>query len=155
MNVERVTQEVPVNPEANKRVVASFDAVLNTAELDRLDELCTPDMVNHSLAATRSAGLAGTREYLSTGGRSWQTDRWQESAVVAEGDLVVQFGVRHGTWPGGPFRGFEMPAGEYTREMAVMYRLVGGRIVERWAVRDDLGTLLQLGGLKPPSPAPA
>jgi predicted SnoaL-like aldol condensation-catalyzing enzyme len=144
-----------VNLDANKRVVASFDAVLNTGELDRLDELCTPDMVNHSLGASRSPGLAGTREYLGTGGRSWKSDSWRESAVVAEGDLVVQFGVRRGTWPGGPFGGFEMPAGEYTREMAVMYRLIDGRIAERWAVRDDLGTLIQLGALTPQSPAPA
>lgn len=26
-----------------------------------------------------------------------------------------------------------------------MYRLAGGRIAERWAVRDDLGMMLQLG----------
>ena len=29
-----------------------------------------------------------------------------------------------------------------------------GRIAERWAVRDDLGTLIQLGALTPRSPAP-
>jgi hypothetical protein len=28
--------------------------------------------------------------------------------------------------------------------------VVGGKLVERWAVRDDLGTLVQLGIIDPP-----
>jgi predicted ester cyclase len=65
--------------------------------------------------------------------------------VVAEGDHVVQYGIREGYWPGGSFRGVQIPAGDYTREVAFMYRLEGGRIAERWAVRDDLGMMQQLG----------
>jgi hypothetical protein len=30
-----------------------------------------------------------------------------------------------------------------------MYRLAGERIAERWAVRDDLGMMLQLGAFTP------
>lgn len=133
----------------NKTVVDRFEAVLNTQDLSQLDELCTPDMVNHTLAPGRPAGLEGTREFLGTAGRAWQADRWQHKMVVAEGDFVVQYGVREGNWPGGPFRGIELPAGDYTRDFAVMYRLVDGRIAERWAVRDDLGMMLQLGALHP------
>jgi predicted ester cyclase len=52
-----------------------------------------------------------------------------------------------GHWPGGSFRGIEIPTGPYSREFAVMYRFVDGRIAERWAVRDDLGMMQQLGAL--------
>ncbi|MGH8937054.1 MAG: ester cyclase [Acidimicrobiia bacterium] len=138
-----------MSTERNKQLVDHFDAVLNTRDLGQLDELCMPDMINHTLAPGRPSGLAGTREFLSTAGRAWQTDRWREKVVVAEGDFVVQYGVREGTWPGGPFRGFDLPAGDYTRDFAAMYRLVDGRIAERWAVRDDLGMMVQLGGLQP------
>jgi hypothetical protein len=41
--------------------------------------------------------------------RSMVTD--QNVIVVGEHDLVVQFGVRQGTWPGGFFRGFDIPGG--------------------------------------------
>ncbi|HEY6688585.1 MAG TPA: hypothetical protein VI094_20515 [Propionibacteriaceae bacterium] len=34
-----------------------------------------------------------------------------KSFVVAEGDMVVQFGTRELIWPGGAFLGFEAPAG--------------------------------------------
>ncbi len=135
--------------EDNKRVVERFDALINTQELDQLEELCTPDMVNHTLAPGRPPGLEGTREFLRTAGhQQWKTD-WRSVTVIAEGDFVVQFGVREGHWPGGSFRGIEVPPGDYTRDFAAMYRLADGRIAERWAVRDDLGMMLQLGAIVP------
>jgi len=78
-----------------------------------------------------------------------QASGWRQSVVVAENDLVIQYGIREGEWPGASFRGFQIPAGPYTREVAFMYRLAGGRITERWAVRDDLGMMLQLGAVTP------
>ena len=128
----------------NKAVVERFDALLNSADLDELDVLCTPEMTNHALAPDRPAGLAGTREFLRAAAR-FRSDRWRELTVVAEGDYVVQYGVRAGQWPGGPFLGISAPAGPYARGTAFMYRLVDGRIAERWAVRDDLGMIRQLG----------
>jgi hypothetical protein len=64
--------------------------------------------------------------------------RWLKSIVVAEGDMVVQFRSQERTWPGGSFLGFETPPGTATRDVAFAYRLVDGRIAERWAIRDDL-----------------
>ncbi len=78
-----------------------------------------------------------------------QASRWRQSAVVAENDLVVQHGIREGQWPGASFRGIQVPAGPYTREVAFVYCIAGGRIAERWAVRDDLGMMLQLGAFTP------
>jgi predicted ester cyclase len=138
----------------NLSVVERFDAILNSGQLGELDELCSPDMVNHALAPTRPTGLEGTREWLSTEGKKFLSFRWQDLTVVAEDDLVVQFGVRGGTWPGGPFRGFDVPAGSYARDTAFMYRLADGRIVERWAVNDHLAMLLQLGAIPTPASAP-
>ncbi len=135
--------------EHNKRVVERFDALINTQELSQLEELCTPDMINHALAPGRPPGLEGTREFLLTAGhQQWKTD-WRSVTVVAEGDFVAEFGVREGHWPGGSFRGIDVPPGDYTRDFAAMYRLTGGRIAERWAVRDDLGMMLQLGAFTP------
>jgi predicted ester cyclase len=131
------------------QVVERFDALLNRDDSAELEALCTPDMVNHSLADTRPPGLAGTRDFLSTDGRRLRTERWQELHVVAANDLVVQFGVRAGDWPGGTLRGITMPPGPYTRPAAFMYRITDRRISERWAVNDHLTMLLQLGGALP------
>ena len=47
-----------MNTETNKALVERLDAILNTGDLGQLDELCSPDMVNHSLAPSRPPGLA-------------------------------------------------------------------------------------------------
>lgn len=133
---------------ANKKVIEHFDALLGVRDLSNLDVLCTPGMINHALAPMRPQGLAGTREFLQTAGAGqFNSHRWDELTVVAEGDFVVQFGQRGGDWPGGKFLGIDAPAGSYSRGFAAMYRLQAGRIAERWAVRDDLGMLRQLGAL--------
>jgi predicted ester cyclase len=140
-----------MSTETNKALVERLDAILNAGELGQLDELCSPDMVNHSLAPSRPPGLAGTRQWLATEGRKFASFRWRELLVVAEGDLVVQFGVRGGHWPGGAFQGFDVPADPYHRDTAFMYRIAGDRIVERWAVNDHLAMLLQLGAITNPT----
>lgn len=141
-----------VDIKRNKAVVAEFDELGNgSGDLGRLDVLCTPDMVNHALAPHMPAGIEGTRQFLMSARRDRHPARWVESRTVAEGDLVVQFGVREHEWPGGSFRGFDVPSGTFTRDVAFAYRLVDGRIAERWAVRDDLATLLQLGALETPT----
>jgi predicted ester cyclase len=138
----------------NKAVVEEFDQLGNRGgDLSRLDALCKPDIVNHALAPGRPPGLEGTREFLRAAQRDVHGARWLESFMVAENNLVVQFGSREHHWPGGQFRGFDTPAGKYIRDTAFAYRLIDGRIAERWAIRDDLAMLLQLGALRPPGHA--
>jgi predicted ester cyclase len=144
-----------MDTERHKQVLERFDALLGAEDLTELDQLCTPDLVNHALAPDRPTGLAGTREFLqSHGRRSFADHAWHELVVVAEGAYVVQFGKRGGHWPGGPFLGIETPAGPYSRDFMAAYRFEAGRIAERWAIRDDLGMLRQLGALHQYDPGP-
>ena len=136
-----------MNSQRNKDVVRRLDELTSGGDLRQLDELCTPDMINHALAPGRPSGIEGTRQFLASPRRSQTAGRWVSSVVVTEGDFVVQFGVRAGEWDGASFRGLSVPPGSYTRDVAFMYLLVDGRIAERWAVRDDLGMMLQLGAL--------
>lgn len=133
--------------ERNKELIRQFDEAVATADVDALDDLCTQDMVNHALAPDRPKGLEGTREFLRTGMSQFQADGWTDSVMVAEGDFVVQFGMRTGTWRGGAFLGFDANPGPYSRQVAFCYRIQDGKIAERWAMRDDVTMLRQLGAL--------
>jgi predicted ester cyclase len=136
-----------MSTDLNRSVVERFDRLFGAANLDGLDELCTPDMVNHSLAPTRPQGLAGTREFLAKSAAQFGDTGWGSLQVIAEADFVVQHGQRQGNWKGGPFFEFDLHAGPYSREVAFIYRLNAGRITDRWAIRDDLTMLRQLGGI--------
>ena len=133
----------------NKEVVANFDELGNRrGDLPVLDERCTADMVNDALAPDRPAGLEGTREFPRAARRDLHGGGWITSSVIAEAESVVQFGSLELTWPGGSLLGFETPAGVAVRDVAFAYRVVGGRIAEGWAIRDDLSMLVQLGALQ-------
>jgi predicted ester cyclase len=129
----------------NRSVVERFDALFGKTDLTELDELCTPDMVNHALAPDRPQGLAGTRQFLTQSATRFGDAGWSTLQVVAEGDFVVQHGVRGGRWRGGDLFGFDLQPGDYRREVVFLYRFSDGRIADRWAVRDDLSMLRQLG----------
>jgi predicted ester cyclase len=131
----------------NREAVKRFDGLFGSPDLGVLDELCTPDMANHSLAPTRPQGLAGTRQFLTEAAARFGDNGWSNLRVIAEGDFVVQHGTRSGQWQGGQLFGFDCHAGAYTREVVFLYRLHDGRIAERWAVRDDLTMLRQLGAI--------
>jgi predicted ester cyclase len=135
--------------ERNKELVRRFDEVVGRGDVDALDDLCTPDMLNHSLSPSRPKGLEGTRDFLRTGMAQLNEDGWTESVMVAEGDYVVQFGVRGGHWRGGAFLGIDASPRPYSREVSFCYRIEDDKIAERWAMRDDLTMLRQLGALTP------
>jgi predicted ester cyclase len=73
---------------------------------------------------------------------------------VAEGDLVVQHGTATGTMKG-EFAG--MPPSGKTATWAGIHigRIKDGKIVEHWAVEDQLSMLQQLGFMPTPEAAPA
>jgi ketosteroid isomerase-like protein len=131
--------------ERNRELIGRFDDVVARGDVDALDELCTQDMVNHALTPDRPKGLEGTREFLRNAMPQFQNDGWTDSVTVAEGEYVVQFGVRAGIWRGGAFLGFDADPGSYSRHVAFCYRIQDGKIAERWAMRDDLTMLRQLG----------
>src|SRR5437763_17183088 len=88
--------------ERNKAVVREFDALSNgEGDIGRLDELCTPDIMNHALGSNGRRGIEATREFLKQPRRG----SWVHSHVIAEGDWGVQFGSRGFAWGGGTARG--------------------------------------------------
>jgi predicted ester cyclase len=126
-------------------VAEEFEKVTDARDIHALDGICHVDLVNHALASSRTPGLAGTREYLASPLAGRFDEMWQERRVITDGEFVVHHGIRAGHWPGGDFLGITAPPGDYAREVVFMYRVSDGKVKERWAIRDDLGFLRQLG----------
>lgn len=139
--------------EDNKRTLQRFDRLVERCDAEQLDEICSPRMRNHALDGHRSEGLEGTKEFLRDCRQDPARAAWlralhgqRDLVTIAEGDYVIQFGKLSSTWAGRAFRGFDIPAGDYRCDVAFMYRFQDGRIVERWAIRDDLAMIQQLAG---------
>jgi predicted ester cyclase len=137
------------NTETSRAIAAAvaqdFEKITDARDVDQLDRVCHPDLVNHALAPSRTPGIAGTREYLASPLAGRFAETWRDRRVITDGEYVVHHGLRTGNWPGGDFLGISAPAGDYAREVVFIYRVSDGKVAERWAIRDDLGFLRQLG----------
>ena len=120
------------------------------------DEIIASDYVRHDAGDPFPArGPEDVKRIVTMLRRMLPDLHIQIDAMIAEGDMVVSRYTATATDSVG-YLG--MPAtGKSIRTSAMqMFRFRNGKIVESWAVRDDLGTLRQLGhapAMPPPPPA--
>lgn len=138
--------------EENKAIVRRwFEEVIDQGRVEVVDEIVTPDSVNHAAAPGRPQGIEGAKQVVGFTKRTQPDQQWTSQRIIAEGDYVVVHGVREGTWQADSFRGVATPTGKRVAvELVHIFRLEDGKIAEHWAVRDDLGMMQQLGALPQP-----
>ena len=137
--------------EENKAVIRRlFDEVFNHQNFDILEELVAEDVVSHSATEEHKHGIEGFKHVMEWGAALMPDGRYELIDMIAEGDKVACRVVVSGTQEGEVF-GIPPPTGKsFTAEHVHWHRVADGKLVERWAVRDDLGTLIQLGIIDPP-----
>ena len=139
-----------MSAEENKVVIRRlFDEVANGQDLDVLDELVAEDVVNHAATDEHKRGIGGFRHVVEWGHALMPDGRYELLDVIAEGDMVACRVRVSGTMRGELF-GIPPTGKRSTVEHVHWHRVVDGKLVERWAVRDDLGALIQLGIIDPP-----
>ena len=109
------------------------------------DEIIAPDYVRHDPGDPFPAHGPEDVKRIVIMLRTMLPDLSIEiEAMVAEGDMVVSRYTATATDTVG-YMGMP-PTGKKIRTAAVqLFRFENGKVVESWAVRDDLGTLRQLG----------
>ena len=116
------------------------------------DEIIAPEYVRHDPGDPFPARGPEDVKRIVTMLRTMLPDlNIQIEAMVAENDMVVSRYTTTAT----DTRGYmgKPPTGRTIRTSAMqMFRFANGKIVESWAVRDDLGTLVQLRHLPPMGP---
>jgi ketosteroid isomerase-like protein len=146
----------------NKGLVRAHFEALDTGNYDALDRLHDPAGRNHAPgpfdlsewpAEGRPFGPAEVRatfEWLRGGAADLHVE---VEDLIAEGDQVDAWVRMTGTQAGA---GGPVPAaGRATDSRHVhRFRIREGRIVEHWAVRDDLRAMLQAGVIQPPDRPP-
>ncbi len=136
--------------ERNRRIVQRFIEGVLEGRLDVIDELCDSDLINHAAAPQARDGIDGFKRVIGFSRAAMPDQRWTDRVVIADDEYVVVRAVRESTWTAESFRGIPTPQGAKTSvEMVHIWRLANGKIVEHWAVRDDLGLMIQVGVVSP------
>jgi predicted ester cyclase len=134
------------NP-AERAARAVFDAI-NTRDLTVLDDVVTPDFVDHGSPIPLPPGPEGYRQILTFVTQVLQV-RYTIDDFFSTDDRIVAratahgIGVDHVHGPGTEGRPFQM-------NTLHVFRTEGDRLAEHWGVRDELGVLIQLGAVPAP-----
>ncbi|MBN9746038.1 hypothetical protein DMP23_33990 [Amycolatopsis sp. A1MSW2902] len=138
------------NP-ARTAALAVFDAI-NTGELSVLDDLVTPDFVDHGSPFPLPPGPAGYRQIL-TFVHHVLNIRYAIDDIFDTDDRVVVRATATGTGVDA-VHGAGAAGKPYQMTTVHIYRTEGTLLAEHWGVRDELGARIQLGTLPAPDFAP-
>lgn len=132
--------------EENKALVRRFyEEVWNHGHLAVTSLVFADDYVRHDLRPTQALpGPAGQAKIAGDFRAAFPDLRMRIDLLIGEGDLVAARWTTEGTNTG-PWGG-RKPTGLRAQFSGVnLFRIEGGKVVELWNHRDDLGLMQQIG----------
>ena len=127
-------EEAPVSKaEENKVLVRRFLEAQANADPDALEELLSPDFVDHSLQPDQEPGREGFIRSVAEEPAIFSDLRVNIYDQVAEGDKVTTRFTWRRVHDRGEFLGLAPTGMEITTTAIVINRVSGGKIVEEWS----------------------
>jgi predicted ester cyclase len=127
--------------------------VLNGGNFGLLDELLTPDFVDHFPQPGTPATREGLKQTLTGLKTAFPDLRYTIEDAIVCGDQVVHRLSATGTMKS-DFMGIPATGKQATWTEIHIGRGVNGRLTEHWGLVDQLGMLVQLGIVPAPTRAP-
>jgi len=129
---------------ANKELVRRFyKEVYVDWKMELVDEVVSPRFTSHDWPEGDPTGPQGFRNYYSAIRSALPDARYAVDDMVAEGDRVVVRWRLLGTHMG-DFRGIEPTGRPIVLKGIAIYRVQGGKLMERWVVSDLHGVLEEI-----------
>ncbi len=123
--------------ENNKALVRRFfEEVYNRGNLDKADDLLSPDYVDHGVPPGKYAGREGLKRSVAKQRAASSDLHFHIEEQIAEGDKVVTRLIGSGTHDRERFMGLAPTGARITMENIIISRVVEGKIVEERGVRD-------------------
>jgi predicted ester cyclase len=136
-----------IDTNANTAVIRRQYEALNQRNIEGALADVADDLVNHG-AVPETQGAAGLRRIFEKLLLAFPDHACICEDTIAEGDRIASRLRVSGTNTG-PLTFLHVPLPATGRRFESVHihmaRLVGGKIVERWSARDDIGMLRQLG----------
>jgi len=121
-----------MNHETNKRVIARlYEEVFAQWKLDVIDEVISQEFLAHGAPADASRGPEGFRQFYARLRAAFPDMRYAVEDMIAENDRVVVRWRWDGTH-GGYFRDVAPTGKRVSLTGIAIYRLAGGKVIERW-----------------------
>ncbi|MDX1417771.1 MAG: ester cyclase [Candidatus Promineifilaceae bacterium] len=132
---------------ANKAIARRiFTEILSEGNLDPVDELIAPNQVSHGMPPEMPDGIEGVKLFVHYFRKAFPDGKHTIHNQIAEGDQVVSRVTAVGTHSA-EFLGIPATGRSVVMDGIVINRFSGGKVVETWALYDDLSVFRQLGGI--------
>ena len=134
-----------MSTEENKRIVRRFYEEIDKGNLDAMDQLVAEDYQDHNPPPFPGlrVGRDGLKQVFEI---FWKATPGYHKIEdqIAEGDKVVtrltSYGKHEGDLPGAPRTGNDLMMTSIT-----IHRIANGKLAEKWAEKDVIGFLKQIG----------
>jgi steroid delta-isomerase-like uncharacterized protein len=124
-----------------------FEEAFNSGNLDVVDELASPEFVNHDAALPEpTVGIEAAKASIRAYREAFPDLRISIELQVAEGEYVTTRWSGRGTHQG-DLMGMSATGKQATVTGITIDRIVDGLFVESWTNWDTLGLLVQLGAV--------
>lgn len=134
----------------NKSIVRHmYESIVNKKQLQRILDFYAPSYENHNPGEGEPEGVKGVEQAFKEAFKSFSDFEITVKNLISENDKVVAHIEVNGTHDG-DFLGMPASGQRIKVSGTDIFRLDGGRIVERWGVFDQLGMMQQLGFLPIP-----
>jgi steroid delta-isomerase-like uncharacterized protein len=131
--------------EDNKALVRRFfEEVWNKGNLNVIDELDSPNYVDHDAPPGLPAGIEGQKQFVKMYRTAFPDLRITVDDVISEGDKVVTRWTARGTH-NGPLMEIPKTGKKVTVTGISENRVVNGKFVEGWNSFDQMSLLQQIG----------
>ena len=112
-------------------------------DVELLRQYVSDEFVNHEAPPGTPPGLGSVTFFMNMLAEAFSDQRWEVHQVVAEDDMVALYCTHSGRHTGTYF-GVPASGREFAYKQMHLLRIVNGKGVEHWAVRDDAGLMRQL-----------
>lgn len=136
----------------NERIVREhFEEIWDRGNLEVVDQNVSPDLISHDPRGPEP-GLEAFKGYVNAMRSAFPDLQVTLGDMVAEGDVVAARASFTGTHQG-EFQGIPPTGKQITVDLQGFFRIADDKIAEAWVIRDDLGTMQQLGAIPSPEEA--
>jgi steroid delta-isomerase-like uncharacterized protein len=134
---------------ANKGLVRRFyKEVFVDWNMALVDEVVSPQFTSHDWLEGGPTGPQAFRDFYAAIRSALPDARYEVDDLIAEGDRVVVRWRLLGTHKG-DFRGIAPTGRAIALKGIAIYRVEGGKLMERWVVSDLHGLLEEIRGFSP------
>jgi len=133
-----------MSSETNIAALERMAELVNTGNLDALDEVVDQHAVDHDPAPDQKPGPEGFKDFFSALRAAFPDLKLEPVVVVADDEHVAMAYTINGTHQD-DFQGIAATGQRISARGVEIAKFRNGKLIERWGSSDEIGIMTQLG----------